>query len=523
MEHKITFRRQFFSHRLEDVARFELGIGKTEDFEAEGKASEIWRLFIEDREKLREYNLQDARLVKMIDEKWGLIDMKVNMSQICHTLPYEALSYLVAIDGLILNLAKKEEPRIVFPTKRLKLFQLREQKNREKYKGAFVLEPKPGVYKNVLDIDFKNMYPRIVRTFNIGLDTYRSDKRGRYKVFHGSFVDSRESLTAKALRFLEEIRDEFKAKRNQYEPQSKEWKYWDRWAWSIKYLLTSAYGVIGSPIGRFYNKEVAENITLIGKTFLSYAVKCIEDLGLIPLYGDTDSIFVKHPNSENMSLEELLKMGELLCDFISKRVSALCMHLFDVPNPEISVKVDKIYSVIYFTKVKKRYAGYVCWEGSPCNYLDVVGFEAKRSDWSLLAKDVQKKLFDAILTGKSRKEIREYVLQIKEDLFKGKYDKDIVIRKSLTKKLDEYRANAQHVRVAKMLIEKGIPVRPGDKIAYVVIGEKKNDIIPVIGENVPKIPRKGYEYVWKKQIMPIIERLEIDIAPHRQVKLEEFV
>jgi len=521
--YRITFRRSFFSHRLDDVGKYELGYGKIRDFEGEGKEEEIWNMFVKDRDKLREYNIRDCELVKGIDEKWGLIDMKVSMSQLCYTLPYEALSYLVAIDGLTLNKAGKRKPRRVFKTKQYKLFQVQNKKDEfGSYGGALILDPIPGVHHNIICLDFKAMYPTIVKTLNIGVDTYRPDKSGKFKMLHGSFTDEFESVTAEVIRYVEKVRDYRKEQRNKYPVDSHEWKYWDRMQWSTKYILLSAYGTIGSPAGRFYLKEVAENITWVGKTLISSIIQMCKNMGHEVVYSHTDSIFVKVANSEQMTIDELLKIGRELSNKLSSSSSKLFSTLFGVDNPNLIISMEKIYSDLYLPDVKMRFAGRKVWEGQPINppILDVAGFEAKRTDWSQLSKEVELEIFNMLFDDKGIGEIKKYLDGVKEKLCSGQLDDKIVKRVTMQKNVNEYKHCPQHVRVAKTLEEKGIKVRRGDKIPFIVVGKGDKGVIPALGKH-RKITHKEYLYIWDRHVLSIVKRLGIDFV--KTTKLEEFV
>jgi len=47
-----------------------------------------------------------------------------------------------------------------------------EDEVKEKYEGAFVYEPNPGKFKNVVALDFASLYPTTMRQFNISPDTF---------------------------------------------------------------------------------------------------------------------------------------------------------------------------------------------------------------------------------------------------------------------------------------------------------------------------------------------------------------
>jgi len=42
-------------------------------------------------------------------------------------------------------------------------------------KELFVFPPIPGVYDNVMALDLKALYPNIIKTFNVGYETFNPD------------------------------------------------------------------------------------------------------------------------------------------------------------------------------------------------------------------------------------------------------------------------------------------------------------------------------------------------------------
>lgn len=52
-----------------------------------------------------------------------------------------------------------------------------DEEEKEKYEGAYVYEPNPGQFKNVVALDFASLYPTTMRQFNISPDTFiKKDK-----------------------------------------------------------------------------------------------------------------------------------------------------------------------------------------------------------------------------------------------------------------------------------------------------------------------------------------------------------
>ncbi len=165
------------SYALDAAAREILGKGKT--YAGPGRAAEILRMFKHDRERLVEYNLNDARLVLEILDKLGLIALAVERSRLTGMPPDRVGASIASFDFLYLSELSRR--RIVAPTVDASSF------SGPPTSGGHVLEPSPGLYRNVLVFDFRSLYPSIIRTFQIdplgharaSLSERRPDHRAR--------------------------------------------------------------------------------------------------------------------------------------------------------------------------------------------------------------------------------------------------------------------------------------------------------------------------------------------------------
>jgi DNA polymerase-2 len=86
---------------------------------------------------------------------------------------------------------------------------------------------------------------------------------------------------------------------------------------------------------------------------------------------------------------------------------------------------------------KKRYAGLVDDEQGE-RVIVYKGLETVRTDWTELARQFQQTLYRLIFDGE---EYAEYILETVADLYDGKFDRQLVYRKRLHKKLSEYQKN----------------------------------------------------------------------------------
>ncbi len=80
-------------------------------------------------------------------------------------------------------------------------------------------------------------------------------------------------------------------------------------------------------------------------------------------------------------------------------------------NWVLETEVNEVYTRIFFTEAKKRYAG-LRTDGS----LDIVGLEVIRGDWAQVAKNVQENVLGIILREKSPENAVNYVHKVVAEL-----------------------------------------------------------------------------------------------------------
>jgi len=276
------------------------------------------------------------------------------------------------------------------------------------------------------------------------------------------------------------VREEIRLKMKHLSPESAEYRVLDARQKAVKVITNAAYGYAGWTGARWYIKPVAEAATAWGRQIILDAIKMAEKCGLNVVYGDTDSIFLKHDKEKieklSREIEEKLKL---------------------------EIKPDKIYTRIFFTEAKKRYAGLL-----PDGKLDIVGLEVIRGDWAGVAKKVQEKVLEIILKEqsptKAAKFVQQYIVELKQ---KRVPYRDLIIWKTLTKPIEEYEIKASHVETARMLMKKGWKLSVGDKVGYVAIvgtGRLYERVKPYMLASYDEI---DIEYYVSKQIVPAAARI----------------
>lgn len=467
-----SLRASFFNFedfKLETVAQELLGIGKTINPEKR-KVDEIDRLFNEDKISLAEYNLNDAVLVTDIFRKTGLLELLVRRSQISGLFIDQLGMMTNAFDHFYLPLLHKKG--FVAPN-------LRDIKTTEHAEGGYVIEPEPGIYENIVVLDFKSLYPSIIRTFKIDPYSLLMNDKDTIHTLNGYKFSATHYILPDYIDELLNQRKDAIAKGDKQLSQA------------IKILMNSFYGVMGSYGCRFYHPDLPRAITGTGHKLLIGSKEYLESKEYKVVYGDTDSLFIKLKDTSSTDGET---QGKLIAEELNNYWSEKLKKEFNVQS-YLELEFEKFYDKFIITPArgtetgaKKRYAGLITKDGK--KEIEFVGMEFVRSDWTKLAKEFQEELYMKIFLGE---EVENFIRDTIKNLKEGKFDEKLIYRKRLRKEVDEYIKNVPpHVKAAKMLRE------PGDIIYYVMtergpipIQLKYNDI--------------DYNHYIEKQLKPIAD------------------
>jgi len=316
------------------------------------------------------------------------------------------------------------------------------------YAGGMVLKPESGIHENVAVLDFKSMYPNIMIEKNISPDTYvppeepmtPSEVNVTPEVGH-RFRKEPPGFYKRVLSNLITARDDIRKKMKSLDPDSLEYRLLDARQKAVKVITNATYGYAGWIGARWFRKPVAEATTAWGRTAIMSGIEMAKDLGLEVIYGDTDSIFLKHDPQKVETLSKTIeeKLG-------------------------LEIKPEKVYTRVFFTEAKKRYCGLL-----PDGTLETVGLEVVRGDWANVAKTTQERVLELILKERSPEKAANYVRGLIASLRERKVPyRDLVIWKTLTKPVSEYEVNAPHVEAARMLEKEGWSLAIGDKVGYVI-------------------------------------------------------
>lgn len=331
----------------------------------------------------------------------------------------------------------------------------------KKYKGAIVVEPKPGIHFNVAVLDFASLYPSIIKIWNLGYETVlcphddpecRENKVPDTPLWICKKNVSLESLLIGSLRDL---------RVKWYKPRSKDRSVpenlrnlYNVIQNALKVVLNASYGVFGAESFSLYCPPVAEATAAIGRFIIKRAINKAKALGVDVIYGDTDSIFLGDPEKEQ--LEELLNWSE--------------------EELGIELEIDKQYRYVALSSRKKNYLGVF-----PDGHVDIKGLTGKKRHIPPFLKKAFYEMINILSRVKSEEEFEDAKKLIKEIVTKC-YRKlknrdypleELAFSVMISKAIRKYdKTTPQHVKAAKLLESKGFEVKPGDIISFVkVVGE----------------------------------------------------
>ena len=296
------------SYKLDFIANLEIGMGKS------GDSSNFSRSFESDPAGAIKYNMQDVRILPLINNKKKHIELQNKIRETCKTSFNGAKSPMGQLDSLIVSFLKE---------KGLSSKNSNPVSKEEKFAGAFVKEPLAGVHEYIVDFDFTSLYPSLILTYNIGINSFvmkfddytlgydlaynKENLPEQMKVIvdplytKKEFTITKEQLLQKIededlictingcffkshnkeLSFYSEILELLLAERKEYKnkmfeaivakDKDKEQLYDIRQNVS-KILANATYGIIGNNSFRFYNIDCAKSITYSGQESLKNSI-----------------------------------------------------------------------------------------------------------------------------------------------------------------------------------------------------------------------------------------------------------
>lgn len=312
------------SYKLGNIAEKVLGIGKL-DFEGD-----LYTLYTDDFQTFIEYNIRDVEILVQLDEK-------LKYMQLVYELTYASKCNYIDTLGTVRMweclMASYLDNKKIYPEIKRHNNDLRS----EKYAGAYVKEPIPGLYRWIVSFDATSLYPSIIRHINIGSETrvplydWTPEMSSLLNITEQNFVDmdydlsilkklnlsisanaqlysrDKQSFYSELMEFFSNKRKEDKKemlKNEQLYTDTKDATYknlkelFDVKQNTKKTLINSFYGCVGNEFFWMYRKEDAEAVTLSGRVILHYIEKKANEY-LNKVCGTKDVKFISYQDTDS--------------------------------------------------------------------------------------------------------------------------------------------------------------------------------------------------------------------------------
>jgi DNA polymerase elongation subunit (family B) len=469
-------------YSLDFVSRKYLGEGK-KDMSPET----MWKYFrnrdVDGLRKVAEYCIHDSMLTLMLFDKFYIWTDTCEMSNVmkCNIEDiYTRGEQLKVLNQIIYKCVERNlvlTRRVTPPSK-------------VDYQGAYVLDPKKGIYEGCTVMDFQSLYPSIIIAYNICPSTYlpgscyskhRVNTIGKH-TFRKSPIGILPDLVKHLLASRVSVKDQIKGTDD---PLTR--MVLDRRQNALKICANSVYGITGFTGNKYMGHiPTAESITSTGRELLNSVVDTIgKKFPVEVVYGDTDSCMIHHMGTGR-------EMAEEIVTYINKTLP-----------PPLKLLVEKYYDKMAFL-TKKRYLMY---DGNVVTYKGVAGARRNYCNFTReIYMDTVRKIFES-----DPEEVLEFVVKSIHRLLKGRVPVKDLVMTTAVKEIDNYKnPNTPHVFLAKRLLTDGIECE-GTRMEYLFVSVPKPKLQ---GERMftPEEVREldlpvDYPYYVEKQLVTAIDEL----------------
>jgi DNA polymerase elongation subunit (family B) len=482
---KFTYKAQE-SYRLDYIAEVELSQKKLDhsefdtfkDFYTKG-----WQKFVE-------YNIIDVELVDRLEDKMKLIELAITMAYDAKVNFADVFYQVRMWDTIIYNYLKKRD--IVIPPKE------KTDKN-EKYAGAYVKEPVPGIYDYVVSFDLNSLYPHLIMMYNISPETLLDkrhptttvdkilNKELTFELYSDYAICANGAMFRKDIRgFLPELMEKIYKERTIYKKKmlvakqeyekkktkelEKEIARCNNIQMARKIQLNSAYGAIGNQYFRYYKLANAEAITLSGQVAIrwienkmnSYLNKILktEDVDYV-IASDTDSIYLNMGPLVETIFKGREKTTESVVSFLDKVCKMELEKYIEGSYKELATYVNAYDQKMVMKReniadrgiwtAKKRYILNV-WDSEGVRYdepkLKMMGIEAVKSSTPAPCRKMIKDALHLMMNG-TEDDVIDFIDKCREN-FKILRPEDIAFPRTASD-VKKYRSSSD-------IYQKGTPI-----------------------------------------------------------------
>ena len=315
--------------------------------------------------------------------------------------------------------------------------------------GGHVLDSVPGLYRDVLSFDFRSLYPSIIRTFRIDpLGLFQPGDDPLPGEDGATFAREGAILPA-LIETLHDARSRAMAAKNEALSRA------------IKILMNSFYGVLGTPGCRFFDPRLPTSITRRGHAIIERARAFFVERGLAGALR-RHRLALRPPRGRRRARGD----AEGARAARSRRSSRARSRTRSARELGVESHLELRFESHYLrflmpttrggrARLEEALRGGGAEGATARSRVVVRGLEAVRTDWTPLARRVQRELLRRVFADEP---FEAWLVETARDLAGGRLDDELVYRKRLRREAREYaqrRGAAARARRAHARREEG--------------------------------------------------------------------
>ena len=387
-------------------------------------------------------------------------------------------------------------------------------------RGGHIIEPKIGVYDQVVELDFSSMYPSLMANYNISSETIncqccRDDKTGiKVPGLDFQICSKREGIISKSISLP--LNKRLKCKEYVRKTGDIRYKFVDT---ALKWVLVVSFGYLGFKNARFGKIEAHQTVCAFAREFLMRSAEIAKKYGCRVIHGIVDSMWLQ--DTEGRTPEEFERTTRRLAQEITEETS-------------IPMSWDGRFNIIVFLPSRAEpdvpaLSHY--WGIKSNNEIKVRGIEVRRRDIPKIIKDAQYSFIDIFKGATSAEEFKSRIpkakallYQYKERIKQGNLSKeDLTIRQRISRKPSKYKVNSYQAVAARQLENSGVVASAGKNVRYIILDADADPAFPerkVILSDLYDEKKHHYD---KKKYTEILKRAFENLFPMKFPELEEFL
>ncbi|MCZ8238075.1 MAG: hypothetical protein O9346_05535 [Leptospiraceae bacterium] len=336
--------------------------------------------------------------------------------------------------------------------------------------GGMTFRPKVGYFENIVEMDFRSLYPSIMSVHNISGETVNCEccDWDGVKIpvpetpYHT--CTKRRGIVSDTVEILLRRRDEIKEFLNLNKDQLSEEdrKAWDRRSTALKWCLVTCFGYTGYKNAKYGRREAHESITAWGRYAIQSAKEIAEDMGYEFLHGLTDSLWLVSKDTKLLEQDAIQELHAKVKNKLSLRL------LYEAS-----------YSWIVFptSKAREGFSVPTRYYGREVNgKIKYRGIALRRRNTPILVDHFQEELIGILSLCANAGEIRKHESEFdrihrfyRDGIRKRSFPlKEFMVTQNLTRRSGDYKGRHSSKIVLDALLEEGVVLEGGQKIEYIV-------------------------------------------------------